>query len=63
MRTEPVTVGDLFPADDLVAQWVFSLSAVAEDLSITEAPFQGYSTAIVARSGRVTTSASHCAPV
>ena len=40
MRPEPVTVGELFPADDLVAQWVFSLSAVAEDLSITEAAFQ-----------------------
>jgi hypothetical protein len=36
----PVTVGELFPADDLVAQWVFSLSAVAEDLAITEAAFQ-----------------------
>jgi hypothetical protein len=36
----PVTVGELFPADDLIAQWVFSLSAVAEDLSITEAAFQ-----------------------
>lgn len=34
------TVGDLFPAGDLVAQWVFSLSAVAEDLGITEAAFQ-----------------------
>jgi hypothetical protein len=40
VRTDPVTVGELFPADDLVAQWVFSLSAVAEDLSITEAAFQ-----------------------
>jgi hypothetical protein len=40
MRPEPVTVGELFPADDLVAQWVFSLSAVAEDLSITEAAFR-----------------------
>ena len=36
----PVTVGEFFPADDLIAQWVFSLSAVAEDLSITEAAFQ-----------------------
>jgi hypothetical protein len=35
----PATVGELFPADDLVAQWVFSLSAVAEDLAITEAAF------------------------
>jgi hypothetical protein len=34
------TVGDLFPADDRVAQWVFTLSAVAEDLAITEAGFQ-----------------------
>jgi hypothetical protein len=41
VTTSPlVTVGELFPADDLVAQWVFSLSAVAEDLSITEAAFQ-----------------------
>jgi hypothetical protein len=40
MSQEPVTVGELFPSDDPVAQWVFSLSAVAEDLSITEAAFQ-----------------------
>jgi hypothetical protein len=39
-RSPPVTVGELFPADDLVAQWVFALSAVAEDLAITEAAFQ-----------------------
>jgi len=38
--SSPATVGELFPADDLVAQWVFSLSAVAEDLAITEAAFQ-----------------------
>ena len=35
-----MTIGELFPADDLVTQWVFSLSAVVEDLSITEAAFQ-----------------------
>lgn len=35
----PATVGELSPAGDLVAQWVFSLSAVAEDLAITEAAF------------------------
>jgi hypothetical protein len=39
-RSLPPTVAELFPAGDLVAQWVFSLSAVAEDLSITEAAFQ-----------------------
>lgn len=40
MSQEPVRVGELFPPDDPVARWVFSLSAVAEDLSITEAAFQ-----------------------
>ena len=40
MSQKPVTVGELFPPDDPVAQWVFSLSAVAEDLSITESAFQ-----------------------
>jgi hypothetical protein len=40
MSEKPVMVGELFPADEIVAQWVFSLSAVAEDLSITEAAFQ-----------------------
>jgi hypothetical protein len=34
----PVTVGELFPADDLVARWVFSLSAVLEDLAMAEEP-------------------------
>ncbi len=29
-----LTVGELFSADDLVAQWVFSLTSVAEDLTI-----------------------------
>jgi hypothetical protein len=29
-----LTVGELFPADDLVAQWVFSLTSLAEDLTI-----------------------------
>src|SRR3954451_19283300 len=38
--TDPVTVGDLFPADDVLAQWVFSLTAAVEDLSITEALFR-----------------------
>jgi hypothetical protein len=40
MSRAPVTVGELFPAEDLIAQWVFSLTAVAEDLAITEAAFQ-----------------------
>jgi hypothetical protein len=35
----PVTVRELFPADDLVARWVFSLSAVLEDLALTESQF------------------------
>jgi hypothetical protein len=29
-----VTVGELFPADDVVAQWVFSVTSLAEDLMI-----------------------------
>jgi hypothetical protein len=29
---QPLTVGELFPADDEVAQWVFSLSVVVDDL-------------------------------
>ena len=29
-----LTVGELFPADDLVAQWVFSVTSLAEDLTI-----------------------------
>jgi hypothetical protein len=32
----PVTIGQLFPADDLVAQWVFALSAVVEDLAVAD---------------------------
>jgi hypothetical protein len=36
---ELVTVRELFPADDLVARWVFSLSAVLEDLALTESRF------------------------
>jgi hypothetical protein len=34
----PVTVRELFPADDLVARRVFSLSAVLEDLAMAEVP-------------------------
>lgn len=37
---EPITIGDLFPADDLVAQWVFMLSAVVEDLAVADAQFR-----------------------
>ncbi|MGB9184804.1 MAG: hypothetical protein WCB67_12120 [Solirubrobacteraceae bacterium] len=29
-----LTIGELFPADDLVAQWVFTLTSLAEDLTI-----------------------------
>ena len=29
-----LTVGELFPADDLVAQWVFLVTSLAEDLTI-----------------------------
>jgi hypothetical protein len=29
-----LTIGELFPADDVVAQWVFTLTAVADDLRI-----------------------------
>lgn len=29
-----LTIGELFPADDLVAQWVFTLTSVAEDLML-----------------------------
>jgi hypothetical protein len=31
---ERPSIGDLFPADDLIAQWVFSLTAFAEDLQV-----------------------------
>lgn len=34
-----MTVRELFPADDLVARWVFSLSAVLEDLALIESLF------------------------
>lgn len=33
---DDLTIGELFPADDLVGQWVFSLSATAADLSSVE---------------------------
>jgi hypothetical protein len=33
-------VRDLFPADDLVAQWVFALTATAADISEAERPFR-----------------------
>ena len=33
---EPVTVGKLFPAGDVVAEWVYMLSVVAEDLAIAD---------------------------
>lgn len=34
-RVEPdLTIGELFPADDQVAQWMFSLSAVVDDLIV-----------------------------
>jgi hypothetical protein len=36
----PVTVGELFDPDDVVARWVFSLTAAVEDLSITQALFK-----------------------
>lgn len=29
-----LTIGELFPADDLVAQWVFTLTSLAEDLTM-----------------------------
>lgn len=29
-----LTIGELFPADDLVSQWMFTLTSVAEDLTI-----------------------------
>ncbi len=32
-----LTVGELFPADDVLAQWVFSLTALAEDLTAVTA--------------------------
>jgi hypothetical protein len=31
-----ITVADLFPADDLVAQWMFSLTVAVDDLSIAD---------------------------
>lgn len=33
---QPVTVGQLFPAGDLVAEWVYMLSVVAEDLAVAD---------------------------
>jgi hypothetical protein len=33
-----LTIGELFPHDDLVAQWVFSLTALAEDLQVGSKP-------------------------
>jgi hypothetical protein len=33
-----VTIGELFPHDDLAAQWVFSLTTLAEDLEIGVRP-------------------------
>ncbi len=29
-----LTIGELFPADDLVAQWVFTMTSLAEDLTM-----------------------------
>ena len=29
-----LTIGEIFPADDLVAQWVFTVTSVAEDIVI-----------------------------
>lgn len=35
----PVTIGELFPADDPVARWVFSVTAAATDLGQADSPF------------------------
>lgn len=40
MTPPHLTVGQLFPDGDVVAQWVFSATAVAEDLSIVTKPMQ-----------------------
>ena len=29
-----LTIGEMFPADDLVAQWVFTLTSLAEDVAM-----------------------------
>jgi hypothetical protein len=35
-----LTIGELFPATDLVAQWVFTLNSVAEDIQVTMRPLK-----------------------
>ena len=35
--SNPVTIGELFPSDDLIGQWVFQMTAVVAGLSITDA--------------------------
>jgi hypothetical protein len=34
-----LTIGELFPADDLLARWVFSVTAAAESMAIAELTF------------------------
>lgn len=34
-----LTIGRVFPDDDIVSRWVFSLSAAVEDLTLAEQPF------------------------
>jgi hypothetical protein len=36
MREQQLTIGELFPADDLVAQWMFLLSMVVDDLQTVQ---------------------------
>jgi hypothetical protein len=36
MSEQQLTIGELFPADDLVAQWMFLLSMVVDDLQTVQ---------------------------
>src|SRR4051794_21265309 len=35
-----LTIGELFPANDLVAQWVFGLTVLAQDLAVLFGPLK-----------------------
>lgn len=37
-RTNRLTVGELFPARDIVAEWVFSVTALIEDIQVVVGP-------------------------
>ncbi len=37
-RASRLTVGELFPACDIVAEWVFSVTALIEDIQVGVGP-------------------------